>query len=227
MQDCSCTDGSTILGLDASHLFVLRRAAEVLASSGSVRERLLSLLSAHRCSGSRHLVSSEVCLLEEVTGPRGNARDPAPGLSDLFGPADVATHFTTHSDSGWEALPNPVPSPWGLTFGERDRRLAMATDAAGDAAEVDPLLVSDDVDFVENLKSPDVAVHVRVLPVTSGELLIALHECGAIADEELEAVLIAEEVRLSRDSAMQPRKRALKEDALNRMAVRLGRRIAT
>lgn len=102
-----------------------------------------------------------------------------------------------------------------------------ATDAAGDAADIDPLLVSDDVDFIENLKSPDVAEHVRVLPVTSGALLISLHECGAITDEELEAVLVAEEARLSRDFAMQPRKRALKEDALNRMAVRLARRTAT
>lgn len=120
-----------------------------------------------------------------------------------------------------------MPPPWGLTFGERDRRLVRATDAAGDAADIDPLLVSDDVDFIENLKSPDVAEHVRVLPVTSGALLISLHECGAITDEELEAVLVAEEARLSRDFAMQPRKRALKEDALNRMAVRLARRTAT
>lgn len=226
MQDCSCTGGSTVLGLDASHLFVLRRAAEILASAGSVKERLLALLAAHRCSGSRHLVSSEVCLQEEVTGPRGNASDPTPELAALLGQADITTHFMVHSDSGWEALPDPAP-PWGLTFGERDRRLAMATDAAGDAADVDPLLVSDDVDFVQNLKSPDVAVHVRVLPVTSGELLLALHECGAITDEELEAVIVAEEARLSREFAMQDHKRALKEDALTRMAVRLGRRTAS
>ncbi|ETW25558.1 hypothetical protein MGAST_01985 [Mycobacterium gastri 'Wayne'] len=131
-----------------------------------------------------------------------------------------------HSDFGWDVLPDPVPLPWGLTFGERDRRLAMATHAAGEAAGVDPLLVSDDVDFVENLKSVDVAVHVRVYPVGSGDLLIALHECGAITDQELEAVLVAEEARLTNDLAMQPRKRARKEDALNRMAVRLGRRTA-
>jgi hypothetical protein len=100
----------------------------------------------------------------------------------------------------------------------------MATDTAGEAAGVDPVLVSDDVDFVENLKSVDVAVHVRVYPIASGDLLIALHECGAITDQELEAVLVAEEARLTNDLAMQTRKRACKEDALNRMAVRLGRR---
>lgn len=227
MQDCTCTEGSTVLGLDASHLSVLRRAAEVLGTSGSIRDRLLYLIAAHRCSGSRHLVSSEVCLREEVTGPRDDVNRPPPGLADVLGPGDVAVHFTTHRDSGWEALPDPVPAPWGLIFGERDRRLAVATDAAGDAADVDPLLVSDDVDFVENLKAAEVAVHVRVLPVTSGDLLLALHDCGGISDEELEAVLVAEEARLDRDQSMQPRKRAQKEDALNRMAVRLGRRTAT
>ena len=137
MQDCSCTYGSTVLGLDASHLFVLRRAAGVLASSGSVRERLLSLLAAHRCLGSRHLVSSEVCLREEVTGPRENVSDSVPQLAAVIGHTDVEANFTLHSDSGWEALPDPAP-PWGLTFGERDRRLAMATDAAGDAGKPTP-----------------------------------------------------------------------------------------
>lgn len=198
----------------------------MLGNAGGVRDRLLSLIAAHRCCGSRHLVSSDVCLREEVTGPRDAHLSP-PGLADLLGPGDVAAHFTTHSDSGWEALPNPVPPPWGLIFGERDRRLAVATDAAGNAADVDPLLVSDDVDFIENLKAAEVAVHVRVLPVTSGDLLLALHDCGSISDEELEAVLIAEEARLDQDQAMQSRKRAHKEDALNRMAVRLGRRSAT
>ncbi|MGD1255357.1 hypothetical protein ACKUT9_14035 [Mycobacterium seoulense] len=105
--------------------------------------------------------------------------------------------------------------------------MATATHAAGDAEESDALLVTDDVDFFENLKSEDIAKYIRVLPITSGALLIALNECGAITDEELEAVLVAEVARLDADSSMQTRKRALKEEALTRMAVRLGRRTAT
>lgn len=104
MQDCSCTEGSTVLGLDASHLFVLRHAAEVLAPSTSVRERLLSLLAAHRCSGSRHLVSSEVCLREEVTGPRDNVGDPTPALADVLGHADIATSRHTATPGGKRSL---------------------------------------------------------------------------------------------------------------------------
>jgi hypothetical protein len=198
-----------------------------MTTPGSVRDRLLSLVAAHRCSGCRRLVSSEVCLREEVTGPRADASASQPALAEVLDQADVASHFTIHSDSGWEGLPNTVPEPSGLTFGERDRRLTAATDAAGQDADVDPLLVTDDDDFLENLRSPEVALYVRVFPITSGELLIALHECGAVTYDELEAVLVAEDARLDKDSLMQARKRARKEDALNRMAARLGRRTAT
>lgn len=198
-----------------------------MVTAGTVRDRLLSLLAAHSCSGSRHLVSSEVCLREEVTGPRDHPDARQPALAEVLDQADIATHFSLHSDSGWENLPDTVPKSAGLTFGERDRRLAAATDAAGQEADVDPVLATDDVDFFENLSSPDVGVYVRIFPLTSGGLLIALHECGAITDDELEAVLVAEAARLDSDLAMQPRKRARKEDALNRMAARLGRRTAT
>ncbi len=227
LQDCSCTGGSTVLGIDASHLFVLRRAAEVLATPGGVRDRLLSLMEAHRCSGFRQLVSSEECLREEVTGPRRDPTTPAPSLAEALRPADVARHVTTYSDRGWEDLPDPVPQPWGLIFGERDRRLAVATNAAGDAEDVDPWLVSDDVDFVENLKAEDVLTHVNVWPVSTCDLLLTLHACGAITGDELEAVLEAEERHLDSQPQMQPRKRLRKEDALTRMAVRLGRQTAT
>lgn len=223
-QDCSCTDGSTVLGVDASHLFVLRRAAQVLTSPGTVRDRLLSLIASHRCSGSRHLVSSEVCLREEVTGPREDATKSQPQLAEVLDPADLAVHVTTHSDVGWDSLPDLVPPNAGLIFGERDRRLAVATDTAGNACDCNPLLVTDDTDLVVNLRTAEVAEHINVYPITSGELLLALHECGAITDDELEAVLVAEEARLASDTSMQEHKRALKEDALNRMAVRLGRR---
>ncbi len=227
MQDCSCTGGSAVLGLDASHLFALRRAAEVLETPGGARDWLLSLIEAHRCSGFRQLVSSEECLREEVTGPRGDSSKPAPALAEVLGPADLAKHVITHSDQGWDALPDPVPQPSGLIFGERDRRLAAATDAAGAMEDVDPWLVTDDVDFVENLKAEDVLAHVRVWPVSTGDLLLTLHACGAISDDELEAVLEGEERHLNSQPDMHPRKRLRKEDALTRMAVRLGRRTAT
>jgi hypothetical protein len=145
----------------------------------------------------------------------------------MLSPADLAHRVSTHSDRGWDDLPDPVPQPWGLIFGERDRRLAAATNAAGDVEDVDPWLVSDDVDFVENLKADDVLLHIRVWPVSTGDLLLALHACGAISDDELEAVLRAEERHLDSLAGMQPRKRLRKEDALTRMAVRLGRRTAT
>jgi hypothetical protein len=77
-------------------------------------------------------------------------------------------------------LPDPVPEPVGLTFGERDRRLAAATDVAGEAADEDPIVVTDNVDFVENLKSEDVLGPREVWPVGSGELLLSLHRCGAM-----------------------------------------------
>ncbi len=103
-----------------------------------------------------------------MTGPRTEPGRRQPSPSELLGPADVVEHITTHSDLGWEHLPNRVPQPWGLTFDDGDRRLAAATNAAGQAEDVDPWLVTDDVDFVENLKAEDIQMQVSVWPVSTG-----------------------------------------------------------
>jgi hypothetical protein len=184
----------------------------------------MALVEAHRCSGMRLLISSETCLREEVCGPSERGADPE--LAEILSPGDAASHITSRSDAGWERLPETVPHPVGIKFDEGDRRLTVATDVAGEEEDCVALLVTDDVDFLGNLLTAEAQSIVCVFPVASGDLLLALHACGAITDDELEAVLYAEQDRLDRAVNMKERKRLAKQDALNRMAVRLGSRTA-
>lgn len=219
-MNCGCTRSSWLLGIDASHIYVLARTAQQTGGTNA-NSQLLSLLDAHRCGGARRLISCDACVRDELLGPR--SRDGSfPSVAEVLSAEDISQHIETQPDDGWGGLLAAVPESGGRTFDEGDRRLAMATDALGVKEDADAWLVSDDEDFLLNLQDSVVQAKLAVFPVASGILMLALYECGAIRAEELEALLQAEQDRVDSDLKMQKRKRAAKQDTLNRIAVRLG-----
>jgi hypothetical protein len=169
----------------------------------------------------RRLVSTETCVREEITGPTTNGTTPA--LTDVATRQDIDQMFVMCPDTGWSGLPATVPPGNGRHFDERDRRLTAAANAAAEAEEAEAWLVTDDEDLISNLLDDCMMREVYVFPVSSGNMLLRLFECGAITEGDLTSVLDAEEERLEQETWMSPRKRAAKEETLNRIAVRLGR----
>jgi hypothetical protein len=227
-RDCRCTQGAVVLGVDASHLYVLLRTASTIAyeTGDKVKDLFLWLIDAHQCGGSRILASSDACMREEVTGPRADGRPP-PELASVLTSIDAAERIKLYSDCGWHDLPAIVPLPVGRNFGERDRRLAAATDYASETEDADAWLVTDDEDFVANLLDSSVMALIAVYPVHSAVMLLYMYDCGVLNGAELECALAAEQDRLETDLAMRPEVRALKQDRLDRLAVRLGRGTAS
>lgn len=227
IRDCGCTHGSGVLGVDASHLYVLMRAVRYTTKiSADVRCSMLSLLEVHRCGGSRRLVSCEECIREEILGPRSEDGG-TPELAQLLTRLDIDEHFDVDADDGWQRLPAMVPLASGRVFDERDRRLTAAAGCRGIALDCDAWLVTDDEDYLSNLTDPCVQDKIAVVPVHSVVLMLAFYQCGAISNKDLEAVLCAEQERLDTNLGMQARKRTAKQVTLDRIAVRLGRMTAS
>jgi hypothetical protein len=216
--DCRCTEGTRVLAVDTSHLYVLWRAAKLLAPT-SVKDVLLAMIDAHSCCGTRHLVSSAAVLAREVTGCAAAAK--APELSNVLGPEDLEVRFSTHDDSHWAALPGHCP-PGGRIFGDFDRRLVASAESAGTDFDEDVYLATDDEDLLLNLTDCLGDDLVASMPIASVELLLRLVDCEALDVAQLEAVLEAEDARLRDDQLMQPRKRIAKEERLAGIAARLG-----
>jgi hypothetical protein len=216
--DRCCTDGTRVLAVDASHLYVLWRAAQVLAPT-SVKQALLTMLDAHSCCGTRRLISSAAVVAQEITGIAGAAK--VPYLSVVLGPEDIEARFSTHDDGDWAALPTHCPAG-GRIFGDFDRRLVACAESAGLELDEDVHIATDDEDLLLNLDYCLDNDLVASLPIATVELLLRLLACGALSVNQLEAVLEAEDARLRDDQSMQPRKKIAKEERLAGIAAHLG-----
>ena len=196
--------------MDASHIFVLARAARRAATDS--RHALFDMIEAHRCHGARKLVSSTHLMDREVR--QAFAQDQA--AADR-----VVSQLESHDDTAWTGLPTHCPPGRGLAFDEGDRRLLASADSACDTCGGDAWLVTDDEDFIQNVKFCIDTNRTAVWPVVSPKLLLYLFQCGALDRHQMLAMLEAEGERLDEDERMQDRKRDAKQRTLNEIAAQL------
>lgn len=215
--DCSCTDGARVLAIDASHLYVLLRAARIL-SPNAVKLCVLALLDAHSCNEGRHLVSSDHLVANEIAvmPEAGHARE----LASFLNVDDVEARLSRYDDSQWDRLPTHCPDG-GRVFGEGDRRLVACAESASVQLDEYAYIATDDEDLIMNIYHCFDESFTAVIPVASVTLLLHLVQCGALGAEHLEAVLEAEDLRLQGDTVMQERKRRAKEERLDNVAATL------